>query len=60
MVALLMLAYIDYAVRKMCFEWCGQVKEGPEDVQDDPGTGQPRIQRADADLDRVLTLVHSD
>jgi hypothetical protein len=35
-------------------------KEGREDVQDDPRSGQPKTQRTDANVDRVLTLVCPD
>jgi hypothetical protein len=40
--ALLTVAYIEYTVKKLSvFEWHRQFKEGREDVQDDPGSGQP-------------------
>ena len=42
------------------FEWHRRVKEGREDVQDDPRSGQPKTQRTDANVDRVRTLVRSD
>jgi len=42
------------------FEWHRRFKEGREDVQDDPRSGQPKTQRTDANMDRVRTLVHSD
>jgi transposase len=42
------------------FDWHRRFKEGGEDVQDDPRNGQPKTQRADADVDRVRTLVRSD
>jgi hypothetical protein len=42
------------------FEWHRQFKEGWQDVQDDPRSGQPKTQRIDADVDRVRTLVDSD
>ena len=29
-------------------------------MQEDPRSGQPKIQRTDANVDRVRTLVHSD
>ena len=35
-------------------------KEGREDVQDDPRSGQPKTQRTDANVDRVRTLVQTD
>jgi len=42
------------------FEWYRRFKEGQEDVQNDPRSGQPKTQRTDANVDRVRTLVHSD
>jgi hypothetical protein len=42
------------------FEWHRRFKEGREDVQDDPRSGQPKTQRTDANVDRVLTLARSD
>jgi len=42
------------------FEWHRQFKEGWEDVQDDPRSGQPKTQRTDANVDRVRTLVSLD
>jgi hypothetical protein len=42
------------------FEWHRWFKEGWEDVQDDPASGQPRMQRTDANVDRVWALVHSE
>jgi hypothetical protein len=42
------------------FEWHRRFKEGQENVQDDPRTGQPKSQRTDANVDRVRTLVHSN
>jgi transposase len=42
------------------FEWHRRFKEGGEDVQDDPRIGQPKMQRTDANVDRVRTLVPSD
>jgi hypothetical protein len=44
----------------MVFEWHWQFKEGQEDVQDDPKSGQPKMQRTDANVDRVRTLMCSD
>jgi hypothetical protein len=32
-------------------EWHRQFKEGQQDVQDDPRSGQPKMQRADANVD---------
>jgi hypothetical protein len=37
-----------------------QFKEGLDDVQDEPKSGQPKTQRTDAKVDKVRTLVHSD
>jgi hypothetical protein len=42
------------------FEWHKQFKKEREDVQDDPGSGQRKAQRTDANVDRVRTLVSSD
>jgi hypothetical protein len=42
------------------FEWYRRFKEGREDVQDNPRSGQPKTQRTDANVDRVRTLVRSD
>jgi len=42
------------------FEWHRCFKEGREDVQDGPSSGQPRTQRTDANVDRAWTLVPSD
>ena len=59
--ALLTVAYDEYTVKKLSiFEWHRQFKEGREDVQHDPRSGQPKTQRTDANVDRVRTLVHSD
>jgi len=53
--------YGEYAMKKSSvFDWHRQFKEGREDVQDDPRSGQPETQRADANVDRVRTLVLSD
>jgi hypothetical protein len=41
-------------------EWHRGFKEGLEDVQDDPRSGQPNIQRTDANVERVQMLVRSD
>jgi len=58
--ALVTVAYGEYAMKKLSvFEWHRRFKEG-QDVQDDPRSGQPKTQRADANVDRVRTLVHSD
>jgi len=59
--ALLTVAYGEYAKKKSSvFEWHRQFKEGREDVQDDPRSGQPKTQRIDANVDRIRTLVRSD
>jgi len=42
------------------FGWHRRFKEGREDVQDDPRSGQPKTQTTDANVGRVRTLVHSD
>jgi len=42
------------------FEWHRRFKEGRDDVQDDPRSGQPKTQRTDANVDIVRTLVRSD
>jgi hypothetical protein len=42
------------------FEWHRWIKEGREDVQDDPRSGQPKTQSADANVDGVRNLVRSD
>jgi transposase len=42
------------------FEWQRRFKEGREDVQDDPRSGQPKTHKTDANVDRVRTLVRSD
>jgi len=42
------------------FEWHRRFKEGREDVQDDPRSGQSKTQRTDANVDRVRTLLRSD
>jgi len=59
--ALLTVAYGEYAMKKSSvFEWYKRFKEGREDVQGDPRSGQPKTQRTDANVDRVRTLVRSD
>jgi len=61
MLAVLTVAYGEYAMKKSSvFEWHRLFKEGREDVQDDPRSGQPKMQRTDANVDRVRTLVHLD
>jgi hypothetical protein len=55
------VAYGEYAMKKSsAFEWHRRFKEGREDVQNDPSSGQPKTQRTDANLDSVRTLVRSD
>jgi len=59
--ALLTVAYGEYAMKKSSvFEWHRRFKEGREDVQDDPRSGQPKTRRTDATVDRVRTLLLSD
>jgi DNA-directed RNA polymerase sigma subunit (sigma70/sigma32) len=41
-------------------EWHRWLKEGREDLQHDPRSGQPKTQKTDANLARVRTLVSSD
>ena len=42
--ALLTVAYDEYTMKKLSvFEWHRRFKEGREDVQDDPRSGQPCI-----------------
>jgi len=61
MLALLTVVYGEYAMKKLSvFEWHRRFKEGREDVQDNPRSGQPKTQRTDANVDRVQTLVRSD
>jgi transposase len=35
------------------YEWQRQLKENREDMQDDARSGQPKMQRTDANMDRV-------
>ena len=57
----LTVAYGEYAMKKSSvFEWHRRFKEGREDVQDDPRSGQPKTQRTDANVGRVRNLVRSD
>jgi hypothetical protein len=59
--ALLTVDYGEYTMKKLSiFEWHSLFKEGREDVKDDPRCGQPKTQRADANVHRVRTLVLSD
>jgi hypothetical protein len=55
--ALLTIAYGEYAMKKSnVFEWHSGFKEG-QDVQDDPRSVQPKTQRTDENVDRARTLV---
>jgi hypothetical protein len=59
--AMLTFAYGEYATKELSvFEWHRQFKGGREDERDDPTSGQPKVQRTDANVGRVQTLVHSD
>jgi hypothetical protein len=59
--ALLTVAYGEHAMKKSSvFFFFFRFKEGREDVQDDPRSGQPKTQRTDTNVDRVRTLVRSD
>jgi hypothetical protein len=40
-------------VKSSVFEWHRWFKEGREDVQDDPRSGQPKTQKTGANVDRV-------
>jgi len=61
MLALLTVAYGERAMKKSgVFQWHRRFKEGREDVQDDPRSGQPKTQSTDANVDRVRTFVRSD
>jgi len=58
---LALLTYGEYAMKKSSvFERHRWFKEGREDVQDNPRSGQPKTQRTDANVDRVQTLARSD
>ena len=55
------MAYGEYAMKKSSvFEWHMRFKEGRENVQENPSSGQPRSQRTDANVNRERTLVRSD
>jgi hypothetical protein len=46
--ALLTVTYVECAMKKSnVFEWHRQFKEGRENMQDDPKSGQPKTQRTD-------------
>jgi hypothetical protein len=54
--AILTAAYGEYAMKNSCvFEWHRRFKEGLEDVQDDPRSGQQKTQRIEVSVDRVRT-----
>jgi hypothetical protein len=54
--ALLTVAYDEYAMKKFSvFEWHMWFKEG-RDVPDDRRSGQPKTHRTDANVDRVRTF----
>ena len=58
--ALLTGANCEYATKKSSvFESHRRLKEGREDVQDDPRIWQPKTQRTGVSVDRVRTLVRS-
>jgi hypothetical protein len=46
--------------KSIVFEWQRRFNEGQEDAQDDARIGQPEMQRTDANVNRVQTLVCSD
>jgi transposase len=48
---LLTLAYGEYDMKKSSVvEWHRQFKEGREDMQDDPRSGQPKTQRTESNV----------
>jgi hypothetical protein len=52
--ALLTVAYVEYAMKKSSiFEWHRRFKEGRENGQNDPKSGQPKTQRTGANMERV-------
>jgi hypothetical protein len=54
------VAYGEYAMKNSSvFEWHRLLKEGREDVQDDPRSGQPKTQKTDANVDSVRTQSNS-
>jgi len=54
--AILTVAYGKYALTKLSvFEWHRWFKEGEEDVQDDPRSGQQKTQKTDANVDLVFS-----
>jgi hypothetical protein len=55
------LVYGEYAMNILsALEWYKQSKEGQKDVEDNLRSGLLKLQRTDANLDRVQTLVSSD
>jgi hypothetical protein len=51
----------EYTMKKSSvFEWHRRFKKGPEYVQDEPTSGQPKTQKTDANVDKVRTLVRSE
>jgi len=46
--------------KSSALEWNRRLKEGREDVQDDPRSEQPKMQRTDENVDRIRTLLRSD
>ena len=60
-VVLLTVGYSKYVIGKLSvFESHRRIKEWRENMLDDPRNGQPQIQRTDANVERVRTLVLSD
>jgi hypothetical protein len=54
------VAYGEYAVKKLSvFEWHRKFKEG-RNMQHDLRSGQPKMPRTDANVDKVQSLVRSD
>jgi hypothetical protein len=59
--ALLTLAYGEYPLKKSSvLEWHKRLKERLRDVQDNPRSKQPKMQRTVANVDRVRTLMRSE
>jgi hypothetical protein len=62
---LLTLAYDEYVLKKSSVsEWHRRFEEGREDLQVDPRSGQPKMQRTDANTDkseikRLTSSVHT-
>jgi hypothetical protein len=57
----LTLGYGECDMKKLSvFEWHRRFKEGREDAPDDRRSEEPSTQGADANVDRVRTLVRSD